>query len=203
MKAHTAVNLLTGLVVTCTYCSLPAPFVQQRTLTYQVPEQNEALGLLVIWHLKSVAFIRLTLKPKHTQCFSNICLQRIFCLNSILPLSGVSNPATGCIFYRNGLIHHRDETPPPRQTIQLKISTRSVFFFFWGGHRNSFLMNAVKVHHLTWRHAQLQAAFVTTSVQKDVSRGRGGHCEINRQGKSLRFNVGWQWVDISLTATEC
>lgn len=132
MKAHTAVNLLTGLVVTCTYCSLPAPFVQQRTLTYQVPEQNEALGLLVIWHLKSVAFIRLTLKPKHTQCFSNICLQRIFCLNSILPLSGVSNPATGCIFYRNGLIHHRDETPPPRQTIQLKISTRSVFFF-WGG----------------------------------------------------------------------
>lgn len=133
MKAHTAVNLLTGLVVTCTYCSLPAPFVQQRTLTYQVPEQNEALGLLVIWHLKSVTFIRLTLKPKHTQCFSNICLQRIFCLNSILPLSGVSNPATGCIFYRNGLIHHRDETPPPRQTIQLKISTRSVFFFFWGG----------------------------------------------------------------------
>lgn len=199
MKAHTAVNLLTGLVVTCTYCSLPAPFVQQRTLTYQVPEQNEALGLLVIWHLKSVAFITLTLKPKHTQCFSNICLQRIFCLNSILPLSGVSNPATGCIFYRNGLIHHRDETNHPNED---KHKVR-FFFLFWGGHRNSFLMNAVKVHHLTWRHAQLQAAFVTTSVQKDVSRGRGGHCEINRQGKSLRFNVGWQWVDISLTATEC
>lgn len=130
MKAHTAVNLLTGLVVTCTYCSLPAPFVQQRTLTYQVPEQNEALGLLVIWHLKSVAFITLTLKPKHTQCFSNICLQRIFCLNSILPLSGVSNPATGCIFYRNGLIHHRDETNHPNED---KHKVRFFFSFFGGG----------------------------------------------------------------------
>lgn len=133
MKAHTAVNLLTGLVVTCTYCSLPAPFVQQRTLTYQVPEQNEALGLLVIWHLKSVAFIRLTLKPKHTQCFSNICLQRIFCLNSILPLSGVSNPATGCIFYRNGLIHHRDETPPAPTNHPTEDKHKVRFFFFFGG----------------------------------------------------------------------
>lgn len=64
-------------------------------------------------------------------------------------------------------------------------------------------MIAVKVHHLTWRLAQLQAAFLTTSEETDVSRGRGGHCEIDSQGKSLRFNVGWQWVDISLTATGC
>ena len=48
------------------------------------------------------------------------------------------------------------------------------------------------------------AVLFATIEQTDMSRGRGGRCEIHlhaawSQGKSLRFNVGRWWVDISLT----
>lgn len=41
-----AVNLLGGLFVISSYCSLPVPFAQQATLTHRVPEQNEAGDLI-------------------------------------------------------------------------------------------------------------------------------------------------------------
>lgn len=48
-----AVNLLGGLFVISSYCSLPVPFVQQFTLDYQVPEENETLRQLVTLYLIS------------------------------------------------------------------------------------------------------------------------------------------------------
>lgn len=49
-------------------------------------------------------FIRLAMKLKLEHCFPNICLQHIFCLNSILALLG---GIAGCVLYRDDGIHHR------------------------------------------------------------------------------------------------
>lgn len=66
--------------------------------------------------------------------------------------------------------------------------------------------------HSVWRGVltQLWADLLdlfATSEQTDASGGRGGRCETHPhaawcRGASLRFNVGWQWADISLTVTE-
>lgn len=43
LKEQMKVNLLSGLFVIPAYGSLPVPSAQQATMTYRVPEQNEAL----------------------------------------------------------------------------------------------------------------------------------------------------------------
>lgn len=52
-----------------------------------------------------------------------------------------------------------------------------------------------------------RAVLFVTSDRTDASRGSSDRCEIHprtawSQGKCLRFNVGWQWVDIFLTVTK-
>lgn len=159
-------------------------------------------------------FIRLAMKLKLKHCFSNICLQHEFYLNLISALLGVFKIVSQVVRFPDDLIHHRGAKHSWR--INMRSVMRGKDFMMDGvpscvWKAAALAQARVRALWLTWRLVQLWACWALFNkwVSRREQRQRwplwnpSTYSTAWSRGKSLRFNVGWQWVDISLTVTKC